>query len=82
MKKLTRKEIQEGLKTVPIERIMLGASNPNNIRLTKKQKTFAEELVKTGNKTEAYRRAYDTTGKRETASRDAQKIANNPHVGK
>ena len=80
MKKLTRKEIQEGLKTVPIERIMLGASNPNNIRLTKKQKTFAEELVKTGNKTEAYRRAYDTTGKRETASRDAQKIANNPHV--
>jgi len=80
MKKLTRKEIQEGLKTVPIERIMLGASNPNNIRLTKKQKTFAEELVKTGNKTEAYRRAYDTNGKRETASRDAQKIANNPHV--
>jgi phage terminase small subunit len=59
---------------------MLGASNPSNIRLTKKQKTFAEELVKTGNKTEAYRRSYDTNGKRETASRDAQKIANNPHV--
>jgi phage terminase small subunit len=80
MKKLSRKEIQEGLKSVPIERIMLGASNPSNIRLTKKQKTFAEELVKTGNKTEAYRRSYDTNGKRETASRDAQKIANNPKV--
>jgi len=80
MKKLSRKEIQEGLKSVPIERIMLGASNTSNIRLTKKQKTFAEELVKTGNKTEAYRRSYDTNGKRETASRDAQKIANNPKV--
>jgi phage terminase small subunit len=79
MKKLTRKEIAEGLKSIPVERILLGAT-PSNLKLTKKQKTFAEEIVKTGNKTEAYRRAYNTTGKRETASRDAHKIANNPNV--
>ena len=79
MKKLTRKEIAEGLKSVPIERVLLGAT-PTNLRLTKKQKVFAEELVKTGNKTEAYRRAYNATGKRETASRDAHKVSNNPNV--
>ena len=79
MKKLTRKEIQEGMNTVPIETIILG-SRSKQTTLTKKQKAFAEQLVKTGNKTEAYRRAYDTDGKATTASRDAQKVANNPNV--
>jgi phage terminase small subunit len=79
MKKLSKKEIQEGMKAVPRERILLGA-NPSNLRLTKKQKTFAEQFVETGNKSEAYRRAYDTKGKRETHARDAQKVANNPNV--
>jgi phage terminase small subunit len=79
VKKLTRKEIAEGLKSVPIERILLGAT-PSNLRLTKKQKTFAEEVVKTGNKTEAYRRAYDTQGSRKTQGRDAIKVSSNPNV--
>lgn len=79
LKKLTRKEIAEGLKTVPIERILLGAT-PSNLRLTKKQKTFAEQVVKTGNKTEAYRRAYDTQGSKKTQGRDAIKVSSNPNV--
>ena len=79
MKKLTRKEISEGLKAVPMTQILLG-SNQAGITLTKKQKTFAEEVVKTGNKSASYRKAYDHKGKPETASRDAQKVANNPKV--
>jgi phage terminase small subunit len=80
MKKLSRKEIQEGLQQVPIERVLLGATGANGIKLTKKQKAFAHAVVETGNKTEAYRRAYDTEGKPRTAARDAQKVASNPAV--
>lgn len=80
MKKLSRKEIQEGLQQVPIERVILGAAGPNGIKLTKKQKAFAQAVVETGNKTEAYRRAYNTDGKPRTAARDAQKVASHPAV--
>jgi len=80
MKKLTKKEIAEGIQSIPIERILLGANSPNGLKLTKKQKEFAEQVVKTGNKSEAYRRAYDHKGKRTTAARDAQKVATSPHV--
>lgn len=64
---------------MPVERLLLGGA-PHGIALTKKQRVFAEEVVKTGNKTAAYRKAYDTHGKPATQSRDAQKIANNPKV--
>lgn len=77
--KLTRKQIKEGLEAMPVERLLLGGA-PHGIALTKKQRVFAEEVVKTGNKTAAYRKAYDTHGKPATQSRDAQKIANNPKV--
>jgi phage terminase small subunit len=80
MKKLTKKEIAEGIQSIPIERILLGANSPNGLKLTKKQKEFAEQVVKTGNKSEAYRRAYNHKGKRTTAARDAQKVATAPHV--
>jgi hypothetical protein len=79
MKKLTRKEISEGLEQVPINQILLG-SNQAGITLTKKQKAFAEEVVRSGNKSAAYRKSYNHKGKPETASRDAQKVANNPKV--
>jgi phage terminase small subunit len=80
MKKLTKKEIAEGIQAMPIERILLGANSKNGLKLTKKQKEFAEQVVKTGNKSEAYRRAYNHKGKRTTAARDAQKVATSPHV--
>jgi hypothetical protein len=77
--KLTRKQIYEGLESMPMDRLLLGGA-AHGVALTKKQKAFAEEVVKTGNKTAAYRKAYDTQGKPATQSRDAQKIANNPKV--
>jgi phage terminase small subunit len=79
MKRLTKKQISEAIQSIPIERVLLG-SNQLEQKLTPKQKRFAEEVVKTGNKTEAYRRAYNTNGKRETASRDAIKVSSHPHV--
>ena len=78
MAKLTKQQIAEGIKQIPIERIILGAQG--NIKLTPKQKRFAEQVVATGNKTEAYRRAYDHKGSNRTAGRDSQKIANKPSV--
>ena len=80
MKKLSRKEIAEGLEQVPIERVLLGAASPNGVKLTPKQKAFAHQVVETGNKTEAYRRAYDHKGKSKTAARSAQKVASQPAV--
>jgi hypothetical protein len=77
--KLTRKQIKEGLEAMPMDRLLLGGA-AHGVALTKKQKAFAEELVKTGNKTQAYKKSYNTNGKRTTAARDAQKVASNPIV--
>jgi len=77
--KLTRKQIKEGLEALPVERLLLGAGG-HGITLTKKQKVFAEEVVRSGNKTAAYRKAYDTTGKPATQSRKAQEVASNGKV--
>jgi phage terminase small subunit len=79
MKKLSRKEIAEGLDSVPINQILLGSGNAG-VTLTKKQKAFAEEVVKTGNKTKAYKKAYNHTGKQTTAQRNAQTIVSNSKV--
>jgi hypothetical protein len=38
MKKLSRKEIREGLEAVPIESVILGASSKGEKRLTAKQR--------------------------------------------
>ena len=80
MKRLTKKEIAEGMKSVPIETIILGSQSKQGVKLTKKQKDFAEAVVATGNKTEAYRRAYNHKGKNTTASRNAQAVVKNTNV--
>jgi len=79
MKKLSRKEIAEGLEQIPINQILLGSGNAG-VTLTKKQKAFAEEVVKSGNKTKAYKKAYNHTGKQTTAQRNAQTIVSNSKV--
>jgi len=80
MKKLTKAEIAEGMKSIPIEKIILGSQSKQGVNLTKKQKAFAEAVVATGNKTEAYRRAYDTDAKRTTIASEANKVSKNPNV--
>ena len=80
MRKLSRREITEGLESVPIEAVLLGVNNPAGIRLTAKQKRFAEEIAKGETKAEAYRRAYKHTGKPKTASNEGQKLMKSPAV--
>lgn len=59
-RKLTRKQIAEGLDTIPVSHI-LGRSASRE--LTGKQKKFAMELAKGATKADAYRAAYDVTSK-------------------
>ena len=52
--KLTRKQIDEGLKAVPMEYLLLGAPSVEK-RLTPKQREFAKELALGNTKAGAYR---------------------------
>jgi len=80
MRKLSRREIAEGLQAVPIETVLLGAGNPAGIRLTAKQKRFAEEIARGETKAGAYRKAYDSNGKPKTASNEGQKLMKSPAI--
>lgn len=75
MTKLSRKQIAEGLEAVPIEAVLLGATNPKGIKLTSKQKRFAEEIARGETKAGAYRKAYNSKGSPRTASRRGQELA-------
>lgn len=78
MHKLTKKQIQEGLDLIPMDRLLLGTGH--EVKLTAKQKHFAEELAKGNTKAGAYRTAYNTKSKPSNQASDAQKIAKNPHI--
>ena len=75
--KLTRKQIKEGLESVPMAEIILGAGNPTNQKLTAKQLKFAEEIAKGETKAGAYRKAYKSKGKPETQSKRGQELVKN-----
>lgn len=75
MIKLTRKQITEGLKSYPIETLLLGATSSKEKRLTAKQKAYAEEIAKGNTKAGAYRKAYNSKGKPSTASRRGQELS-------
>lgn len=75
MKKLTRKQVAEGLQTVPLEIVLLGAAGAKESRLTPKQRKFAEGIAMGKSKAAAYRDAYDSQGKGHTQSRRGQDLA-------
>jgi len=78
MAKITKREIREGLESIPIEQILLGSTNEKE--LTHKQKTFAKQVALGKPKAEAYRIAYDSQGKPVTASANAQKLMGNTRI--
>jgi len=78
--KLTRKQIQEGLKQTPIEQIILGSQTAKTTRLTAKQKAFAEKVAKGETQAEAYRQAYNSTGKPTTQAQEGSRLAHSPHI--
>ena len=61
--KLTRKQIREGLDTVPMDAIL---GKDVSRELTAKQKRFAFEVAKGATKADAYRRAYKADATRAT----------------
>lgn len=73
MTKLTRKQIAEGLKAMPMDTLLLGATSKTT-KLTPKQMKFAEEIAKGNTKAEAYRKAYNSKGKPKTQSNEGQKL--------
>lgn len=82
MKKLTRKQVAEGLQSVPIETVLLGAAGAKETRLTAKQRAFAEGIAMGKSKAAAYRDAYNTQAKPIHQSHEGQKLAANPIVAR
>ena len=78
MRKLTKKEIQEGLELIPMDRILLGTGS--DIKLTAKQKRFAEELARGETKVGAYRKAYNTKARPAIQATSASRLASKPHI--
>jgi hypothetical protein len=72
--KLTRAAVAEGLQSVPIDVVLLGAASAKQTKLTHKQRAFAEGIALGKTKAQAYRDAYDSQGKPETQSRRGQEL--------
>jgi len=69
--KLTRKQLEQALDTVPVSSV-LGARAARE--LTPKQRKFAMEVAKGAKGAEAYRKAYNTTGKPKTHGDHASRL--------
>jgi len=78
--KLTRAQIKEGLKQVPIETVLLGATSSHGIKLTGKQKAFAKKVADGMPKAQAYRESYDSKGKPTTQAVEGSKLARDPKI--
>lgn len=78
--KLTRAQIKESLKSVPMETILLGVHSAKQTGLTPKQIRFAEEIAKGESKAGAYRKAYKSKGKPETQSRRGVELTSDSRV--
>lgn len=78
--KLTRSQIKEGLKQVPIETVLLGATSAHGIKLTKKQKDFAHKVADGMPKAQAYRETYDSKASKQNQAVEACKLSANPKI--
>lgn len=80
MTKLSRAQIKEGLKSTPIENILLGHQNADKVKLTKKQKDFARKVAEGKPKAQAYRESYNSQAKPSTQAVEGHKLASNPKI--
>lgn len=74
--KITRKQVDQVLKENPIHEVL----NIDKSALTPKQLKYAESVARGDSKTGAYRKAYNTTGKKSTQNRNAHKVGKNDKV--
>jgi hypothetical protein len=80
MKRLTRKDIEAGLETMPIDTLLLGASQAKTSKLTHKQREFARSIALGETKAGAYRKAYKSKGKPQTQSIEGQRLVKDPAI--
>jgi hypothetical protein len=80
MKKLSRKEIREGLDAVPMEAVLMGAASKGEKRLTAKQREFARQIAMGETKAGAYRKSRESKAKPASASREGQELMKNPAI--
>ena len=78
MAKLTRKQIQEGLKAVPMDTLLLGVKTSD--ALTPKQREYARNVALGKTKADAYREAYNTKGKTGTVGTEVSRLSKNPSI--
>jgi len=76
--RLSKAQIKEGLKQIPMEIILTGSGKKGT--LTHKQKQFARNVALGKPKTEAYRDAYNSKGNGNTVGSEACKLAAVPKV--
>ncbi len=80
--KLTRAAVAEGLQSVPIDVVLLGAASAKQTKLTHKQRAFAEGIAMGKSKAAAYRDAYDTQAKPHHQSLEGQRLAASPAIAR
>lgn len=79
-KRLTRKQIAEGMQSVPMQAVLMGANTGKDRKLTSKQIRFAEALALGDTKAGAYRKAYNSKGKPVTQSHEGSRLAASPAI--
>lgn len=72
-RKLTRKEIREGLDSVPLDTILLGVNTED--ALTPSQREFARNLALGKSKAQSYREAYNSKGNSKTQANNGYQLA-------
>lgn len=78
MAKLSKRDIREGLDSIPMETLL--SPQGKKIQLTAKQKAFAKNVALGKTLSDSYREAYDTQGKPNIVNCEASKLASNPKI--
>jgi hypothetical protein len=76
--KLSRKQIREGLESIPMDTILLGVGKTKE--LTHKQKQFARNVALGKTKADAYREAYNTKATPNTIGTEVSRLSQNPRI--
>lgn len=72
----------EGLQSVPLDVVLLGAASAKQTKLTAKQRAFAEGVAMGKSKAQAYRDAYDTQARPHHQSLEGQRLAASPAIAR
>jgi hypothetical protein len=76
--RLSRKQIREGLDSIPMDTILLGVGKSKE--LTHKQKQFARNVALGKTKADAYRESYNTKATPNTIGTEVARLSQNPRI--